>query len=89
MLSDNCFSVYLFHAPILIGVTLAMRSFDAPEVNEICLCNPFGRSRHILGQQLGISPNPALEAHSLDAQIAQLQAYGQLAGRSYRGGSNL
>lgn len=28
-LSANCFSVYLFHTPILIAITLAMRSFDA------------------------------------------------------------
>ena len=30
-LSDNCFSVYLFHPPILIAITLAMRGFGAPK----------------------------------------------------------
>jgi hypothetical protein len=30
-LSDNCFSVYLFHAPLLIAVTLSMRPFEAPK----------------------------------------------------------
>jgi fucose 4-O-acetylase-like acetyltransferase len=30
-LSDNCFSVYLFHTPLLIAVTLAMRGFIAPK----------------------------------------------------------
>jgi peptidoglycan/LPS O-acetylase OafA/YrhL len=36
-LSDNAFSVYLFHTPILIAVTLAMRSVDAPKpVKFLC-----------------------------------------------------
>jgi fucose 4-O-acetylase-like acetyltransferase len=30
-LSANSFSVYLFHTPILIAITLAMRSLDAPK----------------------------------------------------------
>jgi surface polysaccharide O-acyltransferase-like enzyme len=30
-MTDNCFSVYLFHAPILIAVTLAMHRFAAPK----------------------------------------------------------
>ncbi len=30
-MSDNCFSVYLFHAPILIAVTLLLHSFAAPK----------------------------------------------------------
>jgi peptidoglycan/LPS O-acetylase OafA/YrhL len=30
-MSDNSFSVYLFHPPILIAVTLAMRSLGAPK----------------------------------------------------------
>lgn len=30
-MSDNCFSVYLFHTPILIAVTLAMGGFAAPK----------------------------------------------------------
>jgi glucan biosynthesis protein C len=36
-MSDNCFSVYLFHPPILIGITLLMRGFDAPKpVKFLC-----------------------------------------------------
>jgi peptidoglycan/LPS O-acetylase OafA/YrhL len=36
-LSANSFSVYLFHTPILIAITLAMRSFDAPKpVKFLC-----------------------------------------------------
>jgi len=31
-LSDNSFSVYLFHPPILIAITLAMRGFAAPKL---------------------------------------------------------
>ncbi len=30
-MSDNCFSVYLFHPPILIAITLLMRNFFAPK----------------------------------------------------------
>ena len=36
-LSDNCFAVYLFHAPLLIAVTLALRGFAAPKpVKFLC-----------------------------------------------------
>jgi fucose 4-O-acetylase-like acetyltransferase len=31
-LSDNCFSVYLFHAPVLIGVTLALRGLETSKL---------------------------------------------------------
>lgn len=31
-LSDNSFSVYMFHTPILISITLAMRDFAAPKL---------------------------------------------------------
>jgi peptidoglycan/LPS O-acetylase OafA/YrhL len=31
-LSDNSFAVYLFHTPVLIAVTLAMRGFEAPKL---------------------------------------------------------
>jgi hypothetical protein len=30
-LSDNCFSAYLFHTPLLIALTLAMRRLSAPK----------------------------------------------------------
>jgi fucose 4-O-acetylase-like acetyltransferase len=36
-LSDNSFSVYLFHTPILIAITLALRSFATPKpVKFLC-----------------------------------------------------
>jgi surface polysaccharide O-acyltransferase-like enzyme len=31
-LSDNCFAVYVFHPPVLIAVTLALRGFDTPKL---------------------------------------------------------
>jgi len=31
-LSDNSFAVYMFHTPVLIAVTLAMRGFEAPKL---------------------------------------------------------
>jgi fucose 4-O-acetylase-like acetyltransferase len=30
-MTDNCFAVYLFHAPVLIAVTLGLHGFDAPK----------------------------------------------------------
>lgn len=36
-LSDNAFTVYMFHAPLLIAVTLALRGFEAPKlVKFVC-----------------------------------------------------
>ena len=41
-LSDNCFSVYLFHPPLLIAITLAMRGFDAPKLIKFCSASVLG-----------------------------------------------
>lgn len=41
-LSANAFSVYLFHTPILIAVTLAMRSFAAPKPLKFLCATVFG-----------------------------------------------
>jgi fucose 4-O-acetylase-like acetyltransferase len=41
-LSDNCFSVYVFHPPLLIAVTLAMRSLDAPKLAKFLLATVLG-----------------------------------------------
>ena len=30
-LSDNCFAVYMFHAPVLIALTLALQGWEAPK----------------------------------------------------------
>jgi hypothetical protein len=36
-MTDNCFSVYLFHAPVLVAVTLAMQGFIAPRPMKFVL----------------------------------------------------
>jgi glucan biosynthesis protein C len=41
-LSDNCFSVYVFHPPLLIAVTLAMRGLDAPKFAKFLLATVLG-----------------------------------------------
>jgi len=41
-LSDNCFSVYVFHPPLLIAVTLAMRGLDAPKLAKFLLATILG-----------------------------------------------
>jgi glucan biosynthesis protein C len=41
-LSDNCFSVYLFHTPLLIGVTLALRGLDAPKLVKFLCATALG-----------------------------------------------
>jgi glucans biosynthesis protein C len=41
-LSDNCFSVYLFHTPILIAVTLGLRGLDAPKLVKFLLASLLG-----------------------------------------------
>jgi surface polysaccharide O-acyltransferase-like enzyme len=41
-LSDNCFSVYVFHPPLLIAVTLAMRGLDAPKLAKFLLATVLG-----------------------------------------------
>jgi acyltransferase-like protein len=41
-LSDNCFSVYLFHPALLIGITLAMRGFEAPKLIKFLCATALG-----------------------------------------------
>ena len=41
-LSDNAFSVYVFHPPLLIPVTLALRSFDAPKLMKFVCATVLG-----------------------------------------------
>ena len=41
-LSDNCFSVYVFHPPLLIAVTLAMRGLEAPKFAKFLLATVLG-----------------------------------------------
>ena len=41
-LSESCFAVYLFHAPILIAVTLGMRGFEAPKLVKFLVASILG-----------------------------------------------
>ncbi|MBF0547262.1 MAG: acyltransferase family protein [Candidatus Riflebacteria bacterium] len=41
-LSDNCFSVYLFHPPFLVAVTLCMRGFFAPKPVKFLVASLLG-----------------------------------------------
>jgi surface polysaccharide O-acyltransferase-like enzyme len=41
-LSDNCFAVYFFHTPLLIAVTLAMRSIAAPKPIKFLVATTLG-----------------------------------------------
>jgi glucans biosynthesis protein C len=31
-MTDNCFAVYLFHAPVLVAITLGLQDFTAPKL---------------------------------------------------------
>jgi hypothetical protein len=41
-MTDDCFAVYLFHAPILIAVTLGMRGFVAPKPLKFLVATALG-----------------------------------------------
>ncbi|HVV74019.1 MAG TPA: acyltransferase [Verrucomicrobiae bacterium] len=41
-LSDNSFAVYVFHPPILIAITLAMRGFEAPKLLKFLCATVLG-----------------------------------------------
>lgn len=41
-LSDNSFAVYLFHTPLLIAITLAMRGFEAPKLVKFAVATILG-----------------------------------------------
>jgi fucose 4-O-acetylase-like acetyltransferase len=51
-LSDNCFSVYLFHTPILIAVTLCLRGFDAPKLIKFAFACILGVAATYLASSL-------------------------------------
>ena len=36
-LSDNAFAVYVFHPPVVIAASLALREFDAPAVSNFAV----------------------------------------------------
>lgn len=41
-LNDNCFAVYVFHPPVLIAVTLALRGFEAPKLVKFGIASALG-----------------------------------------------
>jgi surface polysaccharide O-acyltransferase-like enzyme len=60
-LSDNCFSVYVFHPPLLIAVTLAMRSFDAPKLVKFGCATALGAAVTYLASSLLLRRVPLLK----------------------------
>lgn len=60
-LSDNCFSVYLFHAPLLIAVTLVLRSLAAPKPVKFLLATLLGAAFTFLGSHFVFRRIPVLK----------------------------
>jgi surface polysaccharide O-acyltransferase-like enzyme len=60
-LSDNCFSVYVFHPPLLIAVTLAMRDLDAPKLVKFLLATVLGTAVTYLASSLILRRMPVLK----------------------------
>lgn len=60
-LSDNAFSVYVFHPPLLIAVTLALRSFDAPKLIEFFCATVLGVAVTYLASSLVLRRVPFLK----------------------------
>lgn len=59
-LSDNSFSVYLFHAPLLIAVTLAMRGLAAPKPVKFLCATALGVAVTYLASSLVFRRTPLL-----------------------------
>jgi surface polysaccharide O-acyltransferase-like enzyme len=60
-LSDNCFSVYVLHPPLLIGVTLAMRGLDAPKLIKFLCASLLGLAVTYLVSSLIVRRVPLLK----------------------------
>lgn len=60
-LSDNAFSVYVFHPPLLIAVTLAMRSFDAPKLLKFLCATVLGVAVSYFASSLVLRRVPLLK----------------------------
>jgi surface polysaccharide O-acyltransferase-like enzyme len=59
-LSDNCFAVYMFHAPILISVTLALRGWSAPKPAKFLAATVLGVVLSYLASSLVLRRIPLL-----------------------------
>jgi fucose 4-O-acetylase-like acetyltransferase len=60
-LSDNCFAVYVFHPPLLIAVTLAMRGLEAPKLAKFLLATVLGVAVTYLASSLVFRRVPLLK----------------------------
>jgi peptidoglycan/LPS O-acetylase OafA/YrhL len=60
-LSDNSFSVYVFHPPLLIAVTLMMRDLEAPKFLKFFLATALGAAVSYLASSLVLRRVPVLK----------------------------
>jgi surface polysaccharide O-acyltransferase-like enzyme len=60
-LSDNAFSVYVFHPPFLIAVTLLLRGFDAPKLVKFFCATILGLAVTSLASSLVLRRIPLLK----------------------------
>ncbi len=60
-LSDNCFAVYVFHPPVLIAVTLALRGFDAPKLVKFLCATGLAVAATCLVSSLALRRIPLLK----------------------------
>jgi surface polysaccharide O-acyltransferase-like enzyme len=60
-LSDNAFSVYVFHPPLLIAVTLAMRNLEAPKLAKFLYATVLGVAVTYLASSLVFRRIPLLK----------------------------
>jgi fucose 4-O-acetylase-like acetyltransferase len=58
--SDNSFAVYMFHSPLLIAVTLALRPFAAPKPLKFLCATVFGSAVTLLASSLVFRRIPGL-----------------------------
>jgi glucan biosynthesis protein C len=60
-LSDNCFAVYVFHPPVLIAITLALRGWDAPKLVKFSAATILGVAVTYLVSSLLLRRIPVLK----------------------------
>ena len=60
-LSDNCFAVYLFHTPILIAITLALRGWEAARPVKFLAATVLGVTATYLASSLVFRRIPVLK----------------------------
>jgi surface polysaccharide O-acyltransferase-like enzyme len=60
-LSGNCFALYVFHPPVLITVTLALRGFDAPKLVKFLWATGLAVAATCLASSLALRRIPLLK----------------------------